>query len=79
MESLALLAVVIVLSVAFVGAFVGFVIADNTDSTAVSVLVAAVPAVGVALFTSVPATGIFWLIGYVLGYIVGFWMNCKRR
>lgn len=78
MESLALMVTIITGCVVFVGGYVGFVIADNVKSLISAVLAALVPAAAIGFFTTVPALGMFWLVGYVLGYIVGVWLNSKR-
>lgn len=79
MESLVIAVAIIVLLVMFVGFFVGFVIADNFKSSVIAISLSALtPAAAIVFFTTVPPLGMFWLAGYVIGYIFGVWLNSTR-
>lgn len=79
MESLVLVVTIIVCTVMLVAFLVGFVIADNFKSSALAITLSALtPAAAIVFFTTVPPLGMFWIVGYVVGYIFGVWLNGKR-
>jgi hypothetical protein len=79
MESLALAVVAICGAYLFVASFVGFVIGDNYEGYAPAIVGAIVPGVAVAIYISSLAAVSFWVLGFFLGYGVGFFFRVVRK
>ena len=65
----------IVLGDAFVGAFIGFAIAENTSSLPIALAGAIVPAVAIMYFTGQIQLSAIWVIGYIVGYAIGYFFR----
>lgn len=71
MESLAALVVAIAIAFGFIATFVGFCVGDNLKSLPLSAIGAIVPAAIFGWYTHNWVVGLFWLVCYTLGYMVG--------